>query len=191
MLKLCLSMKETSPAVLPFTTDSRKDRPRKHRGFSVTSFGECLRFRSGTSCDRDWYETCLLNTILAGALLSAELGETSVVSSHEDDISCSDFSKEMIGNQLIPCKALLEAVMKKARCNTCGFPLTVMEDLFFRRGLYTKMAPHCITRSCECENAVFQVPTHTQSKALNSRSVLAARAVGREGAGPHTHSQRH
>ena len=70
--------------------------------------------------------------------------------------------------------------MKKAWCNTCGFPLTVMEDLSylsFINGLCTKMAIHLYNESYKDDNVVFSDP-HIQSRTLNSMSVLVARDIG-------------
>ena len=85
------------------TTDSRRDRPRKYRVFSGTR----AREKDPTSklepfvtvIDKD-KKLVLPITFLARVMASPELDEPFVDYS-EDDISCSDFSKEMIGNQSI------------------------------------------------------------------------------------------
>lgn len=88
-----------------------------------------------------------------------------------------DYVGEMEGNRLVSCERLSQAVSKIGICTKCEAPLTVREDLATRRGLASKLMICCTNVVCNREVAVCD-PYSKESESLNTRSVMAMRAIG-------------
>ena len=85
---------------------------------------------------------------------------------------------EMKGYRLVSCESLSQAVGKMGVCSECFSPLTVREDLSTRRGLVSKLAICCTNTECGREAKVSD-PYSSETKSLNTRSILAMREIGR------------
>ena len=82
----------------------------------------------------------------------------------------------MLGLRLVHCQNLLRVVQKYAKCDECGVPMEVREDLACRKGLVTKMFFFCT--SCMKEDLFCNPYSNEDVKSVNAKSVLAARMAG-------------
>ena len=90
--------------------------------------------------------------------------------------------RELKGYRLISCEGFSQAVSEIGLCSACHSPLTLKEDLTSRRGLVSKLTICCTNTACNKEAAVsdpFSRKTETSSKALNLRSVMGMREIGK------------
>ena len=89
-----------------------------------------------------------------------------------------DYVGKMKGYRLVSCETLSQAVSEIGVCSVCASLLTVKEDLVARRGLVSKLMICCANTACNKEAAVSD-PYASDSKSLNTRSVLGMREIGR------------
>ena len=82
----------------------------------------------------------------------------------------------MLGLRLVHCQNSLRVVQKYAKCDECGAPMEVREDLACRKGLVTKMFFFCT--SCMKEDLFCNPYSNEDVKSVNAKSVLAARMAG-------------
>ena len=97
-------------------------------------------------------------------------------SSSSDSQEPDDSVGNMLGLRLVDCQNLLRVVQKYAKCDECGAPMEVREDLACRKGLVTKMFFFCT--SCMKEDLFCNPYSNEDVKSVNAKSVLAARMAG-------------
>ena len=115
---------------------------------------------------------------LALSKLHQSSAEHSVSSRDSADGACSsDSSSEMKGLRLIDIGSLLASVNRRASCNFYSFPLSVKENLKFRKGLCTEISLSCTNPLCAGSDNSFS-DRCKHSKALNARFVLVGRMCG-------------
>ena len=91
-------------------------------------------------------------------------------------VSGSGSPYEGKGYRLINCESLSQAVSEIGMCSVCKSSLTLRESLVSRRGIVSKLVICCTV--CD-KKAVISDPYAPDAKQLNSRSVMAMRAIGR------------
>ena len=89
-------------------------------------------------------------------------------------------SMKMKGYRVVHCETLGKVVSKACVCSVCTSPLVVVEDFAQRRGLVSTLKICCTNAECGHESKISD-PYSSDTKSLNSRSVLAMREIGRGG----------
>jgi hypothetical protein len=109
-----------------------------------------------------------------GTNTSQTAGESQAPGSESD----SEPVKEMSGYRIVDCETLSQEVSEACVCSMCTAPLVVVEDLARRRGLVSTMKICCTNTECGKESKISD-PLSSESTALNTRSILAMREIGR------------
>ena len=94
------------------------------------------------------------------------------------------YEEKLKGYRLVNCERFSQAVSQIGLCSVCKSPLTLKEDLVSRRGLVSKLMISCTNTACKNEALVSDpYSSDKESKALNMRSVMGMREIGRGMAG--------
>ena len=106
---------------------------------------------------------------------ASSTGESSKASAVSSELTGEHGAK---GYRLVSYERLRDAVTMIGACSTCGYPLTLKEDLATRRGIVSRLAISCTNRVCD-KDTLISDSYASDAKSLNSRSIMAMRAIGR------------
>ena len=171
---------------MPVTKFNIKKRPRRFFG-QPSRLGRvpvsCTGVEGATAAEEILEESPVPAAATAKSKKLAISRSSSAASSEKDSSSDSDSEplesgKEMKGYRVVDCETLGRVVSEACVCSVCTSPLVVVEDLGQRRGLVSNMSICCSNTECGKESKISD-PYDSETKSLNTRSILAMREIGR------------